>query len=72
MYQCLFKLLGAEYAAYGKGARPHGYVQTIIALDDYNTGKGNITVEEGFNMAMIPIKDGIQFMVYETNKCVLK
>jgi hypothetical protein len=55
----LLKLLGAEYAAYGKEARPLGYVQSIIALDDYNKGKGNITVEEGFNMAMIPINGGI-------------
>jgi hypothetical protein len=55
----MFKSLGAEYAAYGKAARPHGYVQAIIALDDYNKGRGNITVEEGFNMAMIPINDGI-------------
>jgi hypothetical protein len=31
----------------------------MIALDDYNKGKRNITVDEAFNMAMLPINDGI-------------
>jgi hypothetical protein len=43
----------------GKDAKPHGYVAIGHEIAKAVEGQKKITVEEGFDMAMVPVSDGL-------------
>ena len=52
-------ITGSEILAHGPTARPYGYVAAGKDIAEAIKGKKNITTEQGFDMAMVPISDGL-------------
>jgi len=52
-------ITGSEMLINGKDAKPHGYVQVGDDIAQAVAGKKTITVDQGFDMAMVPISDGL-------------
>jgi len=52
-------ITGSEMLIYGDDAKPHGYIKVGDDIVQAVGGKKNISVDEGFDMAMVPISDGL-------------
>ncbi|CAG7678979.1 unnamed protein product [Allacma fusca] len=52
-------ITGSEILAHGPTARPYGYIAAGHDIAQAIQGKKNITTEQGFDMAMVPISDGL-------------
>ena len=52
-------ITGSDKLANGENARSYGYVAAGEHIAEVVKGKKNLTVSEGFDMAMIPVSDGI-------------
>jgi len=52
-------ITGSEILVKGEEAKPYGYVAAGKDIAEAVKGNRNITVSEGFDMALIPVSDGI-------------